>query len=84
MRRPLPGNDFTPDTFWRRIDRACARMIPYLVVIAIGLTVLNLIALAVGSRHVLVTRRSADMVGAPATAGCGVAPGIDAALRAGS
>jgi hypothetical protein len=59
-------------------------MIPYLVVIAIGLPVLHLIALAVGSRHVPVTRRPAGMVGAPAEAGCGVARGIDAALRAGS
>ena len=84
MRRPLPGNGFAPGSFWRRIDRACARMIPYLVVIAIGLTVLNLIALAVGSRHVPVTRRPAGIVGTPAEAGCGAAPGIDAVLRAGS
>jgi len=61
MRRPLPGNGFAPDTFWRRIDRACARMIPYLVVIAVGLTLLNLIVLAVGSWHLPVTRRSPGM-----------------------
>jgi len=83
MRRPLPGSDFTPDTFWRRIDRACARMIPYLVVIAVGLTLLNLIVLAVGSWHLPVTRRLPGMAGPWAEAGCQMPSAADVRLRSG-
>jgi hypothetical protein len=68
---------------WQRIEHAAARMNPYLLLIAIGLAVMNLICLVrpippldIVPRH---PHRSAVLPAASS-----VAPGLDAALRSGT
>jgi hypothetical protein len=64
------------------LEQACARMTPYLAVVAVGLALLNLIflCLVAMSPHLRVTRISYENVGAATqsdckpTAGIGVAP----------
>ena len=68
----------------QRIERAAGRMNPYLLLIAIGLVVLNLIVLASLWPHLSVTRRSAAGLAAPPAAGSIITPTVNAALRSGT
>jgi hypothetical protein len=68
---------------WQRIDRAAAQMNPYLVIIAIALALLNLICLVRPTPPVDTVFRlpHRPAVLPPASS---IAPGLDAALRAGT
>jgi hypothetical protein len=68
---------------WQRIDRAAAQMNPYLVIIAIGLALLNLICLLRPIPPLDIASRLPyrATVLPPASS---VAPALDAALRAGT
>lgn len=68
---------------WQRIDRAAGQMNPYLLMIAIGLAVLNLICLVrpIPPLDMLPRLPHRPTMLGPASS---VAPGLDAALRAGT
>ena len=82
MRRPMFGNGHAPRVFLRRLDQASARMTPYLVLLVIGLTLVNLIGLALATQHLSITRRTPGW--APAEAGCSIVPRADARLMSGT
>lgn len=70
--------------FRRRIERAARDLNPYLVLLVIGLTLLNVIGLALRVPHLTLTRgMPAGACGPPGPAG-DIVSGSDAALRAGS
>ena len=61
------------------LEQACARMTPYLAVVALGLALLNVIVigLVAMSPHLPVTRISYESVGAATQSDCKTAPGTD-------
>ena len=77
MRRSVSGNSDERGSYLRRMERAAGEMIPYLVVLVIGLAILDLTSLAVLAVQQGVTRSAPDAVCAPSQAVCGVAPGIE-------
>jgi hypothetical protein len=52
------------------LEQACARMTPYLTVVAVGLALLNLIWLVAMSPYLRVTRISYENVGAATQSDC--------------
>ena len=82
MRRPFLGNGFASRPSLQRLERACARMNPYLLLVAIGLVLINLIALMAMSPHLPITRHSAGW--APIEAGCQAMSGTEARLMSGT
>ncbi|MBV8494482.1 MAG: hypothetical protein JO162_13525 [Alphaproteobacteria bacterium] len=70
--------------FRHRIERAARDLNPYLVLLVIGLTLLNVIGLALRLPHVTLARGVSAGTCAPAHAAGDLVSGSDAALRAGS
>jgi hypothetical protein len=60
------------------LEQACARMTPYLTVVAVGLALLNLIWLVAMSPHLRVTRISYESVRAATQPGCKTTLGMGA------
>ena len=84
MRRPVAGKGFAPRPFLRRIERASARMIPYLVIVVVGLCLLNLVVLVTMSLHLPITRHTPGRVSALIEAGSRTMSDIDARLMSGT
>lgn len=84
MRRSSFRDGFATRPLLRRLDRAAGQMTPYLMVLAIGLTLLNLAGLVLRIPRLSFTHGPPAAGCAPAQSANGTTSDSDAALRAGS
>lgn len=68
MMHPSRHDQRSPIDWLRRLDRTAARMNPFLAMLAVGLTVLNLVSFALMAPRLPIYRLATDRLACPTTA----------------
>jgi hypothetical protein len=69
MAHHLPRPEHSLDRWLRGLNRAAGRMNPFLIVLAIGLVILNLVCLALLAPHLTITRHVPGVGDVPVSLG---------------